>query len=120
MKRPSELNESMSIYFFRDGITPTWEDASNKNGGSFILRFEKSKCDKIWEDVLLSLIGSQPDSIKGINGVRVKARRDNIAEIDIWVNDVYDHELLEIQREWILQSCALNEDTTIEATVFSN
>ena len=66
------------------------------------------------------MIGSQAESIAKINGVRVKARRENVAEIDVWVADVYDHDRLESQREWILRACGLNEDTTIEATSFSN
>ena len=66
----------------------------------------------------MSLIGGQLDSITGVNGVRVKAKANNVAEVDFWVSDVYDAERLEIQREWILRSCGLNEDTTMDVTCF--
>lgn len=60
-KRPTDLPEGSYIYLFKDNIKPVWEDENNKNGGAFVLRFEKSKCNRLWENILLGYISAQPD-----------------------------------------------------------
>jgi translation initiation factor 4E len=40
MKRPSDLNYT-EYHMFKEGITPTWEDAQNKLGGKWMIRLKK-------------------------------------------------------------------------------
>lgn len=36
------------IYLFKQKVKPVWEDDLNKNGGAFVLRFEKAKINRLW------------------------------------------------------------------------
>lgn len=49
--RPTELlDRGSSIYnFFKEGITPTWEDPANTKGGRWSFQIkEKGNLDKMW------------------------------------------------------------------------
>jgi hypothetical protein len=43
--------------FFREGVLPEWEDASNRHGGEFIMRVLPTAVDAKWTDLLLGCIG---------------------------------------------------------------
>ena len=119
MKRPDELDKSSSIYLFKEEIKPVWEDPHNQGGGSLVLKFQKDKCNRIWENVLIALIRSTPEQVKKINGVRIKIRKDN-AEIDVWVAQTHSEEELNAQRQWVLKATSLHQDTTLEVINFDN
>jgi translation initiation factor 4E len=57
LKRPSTLPTVSDYHFFRSGIRPLWEDNQNKKGGKLIMRIKKVVSDRIWEDLLMSLVG---------------------------------------------------------------
>ena len=61
----------------------------------------------------MTLISSSKDQVKNINGVRIKIRKDNAAEIDVWIADVYNEEELQMQRQWVLKAASLNPETTL-------
>lgn len=86
-KRPAELKVGSYIYLFKHNVKPVWEDPQNQNGGAFILRFERSKCNRLWEDILLGFISGKEDVFSHLNGVRIKIKKD-FAEIDFWINTV--------------------------------
>ena len=49
--------------FFKTGIKPMWEDPENIDGGRWLLTIEKKRVDlnDLWQNALLSLVGSQYD-----------------------------------------------------------
>jgi len=60
--RPTELlDRGSSIYnFFKEGITPTWEDPANTKGGRWSFQIkEKGNLDKMWCYLLLAAVGEQ-------------------------------------------------------------
>lgn len=57
MKRPDDLPNGSEFYLFQEGIKPLWEHESNKEGGRFILRINKTYINRFWEDLVLSYIG---------------------------------------------------------------
>ncbi|KAF7635590.1 Pept_C1 domain-containing protein [Meloidogyne graminicola] len=59
IKRPSDLNEKVDFHLFKEGIKPVWEDPANRNGGKWILRLKKGLSSRIWENLLLAMIGEQ-------------------------------------------------------------
>lgn len=70
LRRPSEMLPISELHLFRTGIRPVWEDPSNLNGGKWIMRLKKGIASRIWEDVLMALIGEQLNAQNGIiNGV---------------------------------------------------
>lgn len=85
-KRPSEHEDNSYLYLFKSDVKPVWQDPNNQHGGTFVLRFEKEKCDKVWEDILLGFVAKNVGECQSINGVRSKTKKDvQIAEI--WVSD---------------------------------
>lgn len=92
-KKPTELPIGSYIYLFKEEVTPAWEDEHNKNGGAFVLRFEKSKSNRVWEDILLSYISAKAVIYEEMNGVRIKIKKD-YAEIDFWVSRLDDEQIL--------------------------
>ena len=59
LKRPNDLPTTTDYHFFRGGIKPTWEDASNAKGGKWIVRLPKGLSSRYWEEMMLALIGGQ-------------------------------------------------------------
>lgn len=107
------------IYLFQEKIKPIWEDERNKNGGSFVLRFEKSKCNRLWEDILLGFVSATKEIFELVNGIRLKVRKD-FTEIDFWVRDVQDEKGLERCRKWIVDVTTLENDTPLELIPFNH
>jgi translation initiation factor 4E len=46
-----------------------WEDEANKNGGRWVIRINKGYANKIWEDLILAMIGEQFELENEINGI---------------------------------------------------
>jgi hypothetical protein len=61
------------------------------NGGAFVLKFEKDKADKIWEDIVLGFLGKNVGECGLINGVRYKVKKE-ILSVEIWISDVRNEE----------------------------
>ena len=59
LRHPSALPTVSDYHFFRDGIRPVWEDDENKRGGKWTLKLKKGVSDRLWEDLLLAMIGDQ-------------------------------------------------------------
>jgi len=103
---PGRLNRrnNSSYMFFREGVTPTWEDKENQNGGMWRIVLKKNEdrnkyLDTFWIEILLALVGEQISHSMEITGVVVK-RRQREDRIELWTKGRAD-ELLnhEIQTE---------------------
>ncbi|CAK5077383.1 unnamed protein product [Meloidogyne enterolobii] len=55
----TDLTEKVDFHLFKEGIKPVWEDPANRNGGKWILRLKKGLSSRIWENLLLAMIGEQ-------------------------------------------------------------
>jgi translation initiation factor 4E len=59
---PSTLVPTTDYLLFHSGVRrPVWEDPLNLSGGKWIIRLKKGVADRIWEDLVLSIIGDQFD-----------------------------------------------------------
>ncbi|KAG7443584.1 eukaryotic translation initiation factor 4E [Guyanagaster necrorhizus] len=59
---PSSLQPTTDYLLFHNGIRrPVWEDPLNLSGGKWIIRLKKGVADRIWEDLVLAIIGDQFD-----------------------------------------------------------
>jgi translation initiation factor 4E len=60
LQRASMLPGGTDLHVFRHGIKPVWEDAANSQGGRWTLRLPKGGlADRLWEHLVLALIGGQ-------------------------------------------------------------
>lgn len=59
---PSTLLPTTDYLLFHNGIRrPVWEDPLNLSGGKWIIRLKKGVSDRLWEDLVLAIIGEQFD-----------------------------------------------------------
>ncbi|KIK61637.1 hypothetical protein GYMLUDRAFT_569220 [Collybiopsis luxurians FD-317 M1] len=62
---PSALQPTTDYLLFHDGIRrPVWEDPLNISGGKWIIRLKKGVADRIWEDLVLAVLGDQFDECR--------------------------------------------------------
>ncbi|CDO69629.1 hypothetical protein BN946_scf184851.g17 [Trametes cinnabarina] len=61
---PSSLLPTTDYLLFHSGIRrPVWEDPLNLSGGKWIIRLRKGVADRLWEDLVLAVIGDQFDGV---------------------------------------------------------
>jgi len=93
----SNLSVGSDYSVFKNGIKPMWEDTQNKNGGRWLFSFSKnnkigSKCDQLWLEVLLCLIGEAfgdySDLVCGAT-INIRNRMDKIS---VWTKDRWNKE----------------------------
>ncbi|KAJ3772544.1 translation initiation factor eIF 4e-like domain-containing protein [Lentinula raphanica] len=64
---PSALQPTTDYLLFHDGIRrPVWEDPVNISGGKWIIRLKKGVADRIWEDLVLAVLGDQFDACRQV------------------------------------------------------
>ncbi|KAJ3890492.1 translation initiation factor eIF4e [Lentinula edodes] len=64
---PSALQPTTDYLLFHDGIRrPVWEDPVNISGGKWIIRLKKGVADRIWEDLVLAVLGDQFDKCRQV------------------------------------------------------
>ncbi|KAF9462916.1 translation initiation factor eIF4e [Collybia nuda] len=62
---PSALQPTTDYLLFHTGIRrPVWEDPLNITGGIWTIRLKKGVADRIWEDLVLAIIGDQFDECR--------------------------------------------------------
>ncbi|KAK7445369.1 hypothetical protein VKT23_014786 [Stygiomarasmius scandens] len=62
---PSALQPTTDYLLFHQGIRrPVWEDPLNITGGKWIIRLKKGVADRIWEDLVIAIIGDQFDDCR--------------------------------------------------------
>ena len=61
---PSSLVPTTDYLLFHSGVRrPVWEDPLNLSGGKWIIRLRKGVADRLWEDLVLAVIGDQFDGV---------------------------------------------------------
>ena len=72
LRKPKDMKNGCEVYFFKEGIKPLWEDPENENGGSFFMHIKKTFANRIWENVLFSVVAQNTDEVKVINGIIIR------------------------------------------------
>ncbi|POW16835.1 hypothetical protein PSTT_00972 [Puccinia striiformis] len=57
IKRPSQHLPISDLHMFVDPIKPAWEDPENVGGGKWTIRLKKGLANRLWETLILSLVG---------------------------------------------------------------
>mmetsp|Transcript_13002 Transcript_13002/g.19609 ORF Transcript_13002/g.19609 Transcript_13002/m.19609 type:complete len:403 (+) Transcript_13002:54-1262(+) len=81
--RPNDFKTTTDYQLFKNGITPTWEDAQNERGGKWMVRLKKGLASRYWEELILAIIGEQFDVGHEICGAVVSIRH-NEDIISVW------------------------------------
>ncbi|CCM02558.1 uncharacterized protein FIBRA_04661 [Fibroporia radiculosa] len=81
---PSSLLPTTDYLLFHSGIRrPVWEDPLNLPGGKWIIRLRKGIADRLWEDLVLAIVGDQfahctsPDDEASDSPTGARGKEDN-------------------------------------------
>lgn len=90
IKSATEIRNGCSYFVFKEGLRPEWEDTGNREGGRWLINFDRrqrSILDEKWLEVLLCLIGEafddDGDDICGA-AVDIRSKTDKIS---VWTAD---------------------------------
>ena len=87
---PDTIVRNCMLFIMRDGITPTWEDPMNRNGGCFSFKILNKMVPSIWKNLLYALCGetlmTDPGKSKNINGLTISPKK-NFSIVKIWLSD---------------------------------
>ncbi|KAG9017167.1 hypothetical protein FRB90_001519 [Tulasnella sp. 427] len=114
LNSPSSLQPTTDYLLFHSGVRrPVWEDPLNANGGKWVLRLRKGLADRLWEDLVIAIIGDQFDVEDGICGcvLSVRASEDILS---VWNRDERDAEAKARIRDGIRKALNLPPATILE------
>ena len=94
-----------------------WEDEANKNGGRWVIRMNKGFANKLWEDMILAMIGEQFECEHEINGVVISIR-GNGDTISIWNKNGRDTATVDKIRADLVRVLNLSDDIKIDYEPF--
>lgn len=88
-----KIRKINAINYFRDGISPTWEDPKNATGGRFIFQIdsEHENHEEIYEWLVFYFLGESYGKGEVINGIRFISSRFNAPlkfhyRVEVWVS----------------------------------
>jgi hypothetical protein len=84
---PEKLITDCMFFLMKENVSPTWEDAHNKNGGCFSYKINHH-IQHIWRDVSYSLIGktlsTDASFQKDITGISISPKK-NFCILKVWM-----------------------------------
>lgn len=115
MKKPDSLTRGCQFYLFRKNIRPIWEDSENLGGGRFFVNINNNDIKKVnlfWEDLMISFLITNDDTLKKICGVVLNKRVSEII-FSIWTKNINQEEENKI-REWFRNIFGFDKKREIE------
>ena len=94
-----------------------WEDEAHKQGGRWSLKVDKGYANKIWEDLLLALIGEQFESANEITGVtlNIKPKFDSF---QVWNRSGRDPQVIESIKNDLVRLLGLSSNIEMDYAEF--
>ncbi|KAF9453610.1 eukaryotic translation initiation factor 4E class II [Macrolepiota fuliginosa MF-IS2] len=119
---PSGLQPTTDYLLFHTGVRrPIWEDPLNISGGKWIIRVRKGIADRLWEDLVLAVIGDQFDECGSGDGTEwpeicgcTISVRQNEDIISLWNRYEVDFKVRERIRDTLKRVLNLPSTTTLE------
>ncbi|KAL6307230.1 translation initiation factor eIF 4e-like domain-containing protein [Sparassis latifolia] len=111
---PSSLLPTTDYLLFHAGVRrPVWEDPLNLPGGKWIVRLRKGTADRLWEDLVLAVLGDQFGEWPEICGCTISVRQ-NEDIISVWNRSDADAKVKERIRETIRRVLNFPPTTVME------
>jgi len=107
---PDKLVKNCMLFMIRDGITPTWEDPNNREGGCFSFKVANKSVPQVWQNLSFMLVGETLSNnhkmLRIINGITISPKR-SFCIIKIWLKtcDVQSPETLTTIPGLSIQGC---------------
>jgi len=101
------------LLFHSDVRRPVWEDPMNIDGGKWIVRLRKGVADRLWEDLVLGIIGDQFEEDDAVCGCVLSVRvQEDI--LSVWHRDEKNTAAKNRIKETIRRCLNLPPNTAIE------
>ncbi|KAL1917632.1 uncharacterized protein VTP21DRAFT_4025 [Calcarisporiella thermophila] len=113
LKRPHELPSVSDYHLFKQGVRPVWEDDANINGGKWIVRLKKGLASRLWENLLLAVIGEQFDVGDEICGLVISIRSSEDI-LSLWNRSANEGRINLKIRDTLKRVLGLPMDTVME------
>ena len=101
LKSPSNLPQFSNLAFFRENVSPMWEDEFNKNGGkwTFALQRHLGAIDKFFHALVLIMASGESKYNECFSGIYFCRRNKN--RLEVWVNTRDETVISEINEEFM-------------------
>ena len=87
---PDKMAQNCMMFLMRGSIKPIWEDASNRNGGSFSYKVANKDVPRAWRNLSYHIMGESITDNKKlltkVNGCTISPKK-NFCIIKIWISD---------------------------------
>lgn len=111
---PSLLQPTTDYLVFHvDVKRPVWEDPFNIDGGKWIVKLRKGVADRLWEDLVLAVIGDQFEPEDEVCGCVLSARSQEDI-LSLWHKDEKNEEAKARIKGTIRRCLNLPQGTTME------
>ena len=82
---PSSVQPTTDYLLFHSGVRrPIWEDPLNSQGGKWIIRLKKGISDRLWEALVMAVIGDQFDECEPTNFVGFGGAPSGASDAPSW------------------------------------
>ncbi|KAL5531705.1 hypothetical protein ACEPAG_4582 [Sanghuangporus baumii] len=82
---PSNVQPTTDYLLFHSGVRrPVWEDPLNSQGGKWIIRLKKGVSDRLWEALVMAVIGDQFDECEPTNIGGLGGTPSGVADASSW------------------------------------
>ena len=86
---PALMVKNCMLFFMRKGVTPTWEDSRNKDGGCFSFKVLNKNVPNVWKDLSYVLTGetisNDPKFQEKVTGITISPKK-SFCILKIWMN----------------------------------
>ncbi|PVV01705.1 hypothetical protein BB560_003865 [Smittium megazygosporum] len=111
--RPNDMPIILDLHLFRFGVRPVWEDEMNINGGKWMIRIKKGLASRLWERLVLGIIGNQFEHFDQVCGA-VLSIRNSEDIISLWNKTAHDAAINISIRDSIKSILGISHDTIME------
>jgi hypothetical protein len=103
---------SSDIHLFKENLKPMWEEEGNRLGGKWILRLKKGLSTRLWELLILAVVGEQFNVGKEICGI-VCSIRPQEDLISVWTKTANNQVVTQRIKETMKKVLCLPQDCKI-------
>jgi hypothetical protein len=86
---PEKMVKNCMLFIMREGISPTWEDERNRNGGCFSFKVTNKSVHSVWKNMSYMLVGETLSNnnklLSNINGITISPKR-SFCIIKVWTS----------------------------------
>ena len=94
-----------------------WEDEANKDGGRWQFKINKGYANKLWEDLILALIGEQFEYENEIHGI-VIITKPYFDSISVWNKNSKNPDIVDSIKNDLIRVLSLPEDVKMDYQQF--